>query len=173
MNVAPLIQAIRDIPDFPKPGVLFKDITPVLLDADLFRLAIDLFVERHRHARLDKVAAIEARGFILGAAVARELGVGLIPVRKQGKLPANTVAESYALEYGEATLEVHEDAVATGDQILLIDDLLATGGTAEATVSLVEKLGGSVAEIDFLIELTFLQGRKKLGNHPVFAPICY
>jgi adenine phosphoribosyltransferase len=173
MSVHALTQAIRDIPDFPKPGILFKDITPILLDPNLFRSAVRLFVDRHRGRPVDKIAAIEARGFIFGAAVAQSLGVGLVPVRKRGKLPWQTMAASYSLEYGEATLEIHRDAVAPGERVLLIDDLLATGGTAAATVSLIEGLGGEVAEADFLIELAFLHGRRRLAGCKVFAPILF
>lgn len=173
MTVATLRQAIRDIPDFPKPGIVFKDITPVLLDPDLLRGAIRLFADRHRDHPPDKIAGIESRGFILGAPLAAELELGFVPVRKQGKLPAETVSASYALEYGEATLEIHVDAVAPGERILLVDDLLATGGTAAAAVSLIRKLGGTVMEIDFLVELGFLHGRDALGDAPMFAPIVY
>ncbi len=165
--------AIRDVPDFPAPGILFKDLTPVLADAALFAEAVDLFVERHRGTALDKVAVVEARGFLFGSAVARALGLGLVPVRKQGKLPYRTVEASYELEYGSATLALHEDAVAPGERVLVVDDLLATGGTAAATAGLVERLGGTVAELDFLVELAFLNGRAKLAGWTVFAPIVF
>ncbi len=173
MTIDQLTAAIRDIPDFPKPGIVFKDITPVLLDPNLLRQSIALFVDRHRDNRIDKVAGVEARGFIFGTAVACELGAGFIPIRKKGKLPADTVEMSYELEYGEATLEVHRDAVAKGERILLLDDLLATGGTAAASIALLEQLGGEVVEVDFLVELAFLNGREKLPGHEVFAPIVY
>ena len=173
MSVEALTQAIRDVPDFPKPGIVFKDITPILSDPALFAAAVGVFVQRHCDAKLDKVAAIEARGFLFGAAVAHELGVGLIPVRKKGKLPSITIEASYDLEYGSATLEIHSDAVSSGDRVLILDDLLATGGTAAATADLVRTLGGNIVEIDFLVELAFLNGREKLGRVPVFAPIVF
>lgn len=166
-------KAIRDVPDFPKPGILFKDITPVLADAHLFRMAVDLLADRHSRDRVDKVCAVEARGFMFGAGVAYRLGVGIVPVRKKGKLPYRAREASYALEYGTATLQIHEDAINPGERVLVIDDLLATGGTAEATARLVEELGGRVVEIEFLIELAFLKGREKLSRHPVYAPIVF
>ena len=162
--------AIRDVPDFPKPGIVFKDITPVLADARLFAEAIDLFADRHVGAHIDKVAVIDARGFIFGSALAYRLGAGLVPIRKKGKLPYNTFEEAYALEYGTASLSVHTDAFRRGDRVLLVDDLLATGGTAAAAARLVERGGGQLLEMDFLVELTFLNGRARLGNYPVFAP---
>ena len=165
--------AIRDIPDFPKPGILFKDITPVLSRPELFRAVVDYFTERAKASGANKIAAIESRGFLFGAPVAAKLGIGLVPVRKKGRLPYKTISESYALEYGTATLEVHEDAFKAGDRVVIIDDLLATGGTAEATGKLVERLGGKVAEYDFLVELAFLNGRKRLSNYIVQAPIVY
>jgi adenine phosphoribosyltransferase len=165
--------AIRDVPDFPKPGILFKDITPVLSDARLFRMAVDVLADRHARDRIDKVCAVEARGFMFGAGVAYKLGVGIVPVRKKGKLPYKTREASYALEYGTATLQIHDDAVRPGERVLVIDDLLATGGTAEATARLVEELGGKVVEIDFLIELAFLKGREKLARYSVHAPIVF
>lgn len=173
MSVEALTQAIRDVPDFPKPGIVFKDITPILSDPILFAAAVDLFVQRHRDEKPDTVAAIEARGFLFGAAVAHELQIGLVPVRKKGKLPAKTIEASYDLEYGSATLEIHADAVSRGDRVVILDDLLATGGTAAATADLVRTLGGTVVEFDFLVELAFLNGREKLGNVPVFAPIVF
>lgn len=166
-------QAIRDIPDFPKPGIIFKDITPILKEPALFDDVVKLFVERVKALRVDKIAVIESRGFIFGAPVAHELGLGLVPVRKKGKLPYHTIEESYALEYGTATLEVHEDAFEKGERIVIIDDLLATGGTALASAKLVERLGAHVAEFLFLVELGFLDGRKKLGGYEVFAPVVY
>lgn len=173
MTLSTLKAAIRDIPDFPKPGILFKDITPILHDPALFRSAVGLFVERHRGRTIHRIAAIESRGFLFGAAVAHELGIGLVPVRKKGKLPYKTVEQTYALEYGTATIEVHEDAFVAGESVLLIDDLLATGGTAEAACQLIEKLGARVLEVDFLIELAFLNGREKLAPRPIFAPIVF
>lgn len=165
--------AIRDIPDFPKPGILFKDITPVLSDPELFRSVISFFASRHQAAPPDRIAGIESRGFIFGAALADRLGVGFIPIRKKGKLPAETLEATYDLEYGTATLEIHKDALRPGERVLLIDDLLATGGTAKAAAGLVEALGGTVMEIDFLVELSFLDGRSQLANQTVFAPIIY
>lgn len=173
MSVERLTEAIRDVPDFPKPGILFKDITPILLNPHLFRGAVGLFLQRHQDQPIDKVAAIEARGFLFGAAVAQALGVGLVPIRKQGKLPSQTVSASYSLEYGEATLEIHRDAVAPGERIVVIDDLLATGGTAEASVALIRGLGGEVIEVNFLIELAFLGGRNRLPGLEIYAPIIY
>jgi adenine phosphoribosyltransferase len=166
-------KAIRDIPDFPQPGIIFKDITPVLKEPALFDEVVKLFAERVKALRVDKIAVIESRGFIFGAPVAHELGLGLVPVRKKGKLPYHTIEESYALEYGTATLEVHEDAFEKGERIVLIDDLLATGGTALASAKLVERLGAHVAEFLFLVELGFLDGRKKLSGYEVFAPVVY
>lgn len=168
-----LKQAIRDVPDFPKPGILFKDITPVLSDPRMFRAAVDLLADRHAQARIDKVAVIEARGFTFGTGVALKLGAGLALIRKPGKLPGNTISASYDLEYGSATLHTHTDAILPGERVLLVDDLLATGGTAAATAGLIEKLGGHIVEIEFLIELAFLNGRAKLSRWPVFAPIVY
>lgn len=171
MSIRKLKAAIRDVPDFPKPGILFKDITPILKDAALFKSVIDLFVKRHRGKGITKVAAIDARGFIFGAAVAYRLKAGVVPIRKKGKLPYTCHEESYDLEYGSATLAVHTDAFEPGENVLMIDDLLATGGTALASARLIERAGGKVAEIDFVIELGFLRGREKLAAYPVFAPI--
>jgi len=163
--------AIRDIPDFPQKGIIFKDITPILADPKLLKKAVNVFCKRHAKGSISKVAAVEARGFIFGGAVAMKLGAGFIPVRKKGKLPFNTIEESYELEYGSATLAMHVDAVKPGETILIVDDLLATGGTAAATAAMVEKLGGKIVEIAFLIELGFLKGRDKLTKHPVFSAI--
>jgi len=163
--------AIRDIPDFPQKGIIFKDITPILADPKLLKKAVNIFCKRHAKGSISKVAAVEARGFIFGGAVAMKLGAGFIPVRKKGKLPFNTIEESYELEYGSATLAMHVDAVKPGETILIVDDLLATGGTAAATAAMVEKLGGKIVEIAFLIELGFLKGRDKLTKHPVFSAI--
>lgn len=166
---------IRDIPDYPQPGILFKDITPLLGDPEAFRAAVGLFIEQHRedNPRVDKVVGIESRGFIFGSAIAYEMGVGFVPVRKLGKLPYKSIAESYALEYGEATLEIHEDAILPGERILVVDDLLATGGTVVAACKLIERLGGKVAVIGTLIELTFLNGRKALGKRPYYSFLKY
>jgi adenine phosphoribosyltransferase len=165
--------AIRDVPDFPIKGILFKDITPVLQDGKLFRLAVDTFVERHAGKKIDAVVGIDARGFIFAGAVAYQLGVGMIPVRKKGKLPYKTVVTSYTLEYGSETSEMHVDAIKSGDNVIIVDDLLATGGTAMAATQLVQKLGGKVTEIDFMIELTFLNGRDRLKDFNVFSSIQY
>ena len=171
---AELIKAtIRDIPDFPKPGIIFKDITPVLGDIAVFRSCIDLLVARHEGAGITHIAAIDARGFLFAGALAERLNVGIVPIRKKGKLPYQTYAESYALEYGEATLEIHKDAFGANDKVLILDDLLATGGTALATVNLVEKTGATVVGIDFMVELAFLNGREKLAEYDVYAPVVY
>jgi adenine phosphoribosyltransferase len=165
--------AIRDIPDFPKPGIIFKDITPVLANPDLFGLVIKGFVDRYRPLRIDTVAAMESRGFIFGAPLAAQIGAGFVPLRKHGKLPHTTLAESFTLEYGAETLEIHTDAIGKSNRVLIIDDLLATGGTAAAAVSLVEKAGGRVVEVAFLVELSFLKGRERLAGTPIFAMIHY
>ncbi len=162
---------IRDVPDFPKPGILFKDITPILGDPLLFGDVIRVFVDRYRAMNIDKIAAMESRGFIFGAPLAATIGAGFVPLRKHGKLPHTTLAESFTLEYGEETLEIHTDAIRPGERVLIIDDLLATGGTAGAAVKLVEKAGGVVVESAFLIELAFLHGRERLTNIPVYAII--
>ena len=173
MSVERIRQALRDVPDFPRKGILFKDVTPVVADPDLLRESVALFADRHRGGRIDYVAAVESRGFIFGSAVACALGAGFVPVRKPGKLPYKTKSVSYDLEYGSDTLCMHEDALLRGEKVLVIDDLLATGGTAAATAGMIEKLGGTIVEIEFLIELAFLNGREKLKKHPVFAPIVY
>ena len=160
--VAILNAAIRDVPDFPQPGVLFKDITPVLADAALFRLTIDTLCAPLRDQGISKVVGIDARGFIFAAAVADRLGCGFIPVRKKGKLPWNTEAVSYDLEYGSNTVEIHQDAIRPGERVWLVDDVLATGGTAAAACELVKRLGGELCGITFLVELTFLPGRSLL-----------
>lgn len=165
--------AIRDVLNFPKPGIVFKDITPVLRDPNLFRAAVDLFSKRLAAAPPDAIVAIDARGFIFGAAVAYQLGVGLIPVRKRGKLPGDTVEQTYNLEYGTATVAIHTDALVKGQRIVIVDDLLATGGTAQAAAHLVEKIGGRIVELQFLIELSLLQGREKLKPWKIFAPIVF
>jgi adenine phosphoribosyltransferase len=167
--VEKLRNAVRDVPDFPKPGIIFKDITPVLCDGKLFRAAIDLFLERCRAQEIDKVVCIDARGFLFGSAVAYELGLGLVPIRKRGKLPYKTERAAYTLEYGEAEMEMHIDSVEKGERIVLIDDLLATGGTSASAVTLIEKVGGVLVEAQFLIELEFLHGREKLEPAPVIS----
>jgi adenine phosphoribosyltransferase len=164
---------IRDIPDFPQPGIIFKDITPLLADDDAFSSAIDLIVVRYGRGNVDKVVGIEARGFILASPVAYHFGAGFIPVRKEGKLPWETEREEYALEYGTAVLEIHKDAIRDGDRVLIVDDVLATGGTARATARLVERLGGKVIGIACLIELTFLKGRGNLAGYDFFSLVTY
>ncbi len=172
-KIKKLKKAIRNIPDFPIKGVLFRDITPILADPKLFKAAIDVFCARHKDKQVDAVAAVEARGFIFGGAVARALNTGFIPIRKKGKLPFTTLEESYQLEYGSATLSMHTDALKPGDTVLLVDDLLATGGTAAASANLIEKLGARIEEIVFLIELTSLKGREKLSKYPVYSAITF
>ncbi len=164
---------IRDIPDFPKPGVIFKDITPILVDSQLFRLAVNVFLERYQRKTIDKIAAIDARGFVFAGAVAHVLGVGLILIRKKGKLPYKTISIDYDLEYGQNTLEMHTDSVRKDERVVIIDDVLATGGTAGAAANLIEKAGGKIVELAFLMELTFLNGKEKLGNHPIYTAIQY
>lgn len=165
--------AIRDIPDFPKPGIVFKDITPLLSDGRLFAKTIDLLAERYRGEKIDTVLGIESRGFIIGAALAYTLGAGFSVVRKPGKLPYQTHAESYALEYGTDSLEIHVDGLAPKSRVVIADDLIATGGTAAATAALVSKLGGTVVECAFVIELTFLRGREKLKPYGVYSLLQY
>jgi adenine phosphoribosyltransferase len=165
--------AIRDVPDFPKPGIIFKDITPVLCNGALFRSAIDLFRERCRGLEIDKIVCIDARGFLFGSAVAYELGIGLVPIRKKGKLPYKTERAAYTLEYGEAEMEMHIDSIERGERIVLIDDLLATGGTSASAVALVHKVGGVLVEAQFLIELEFLHGREKLEPATVVSFLQY
>ncbi|HVJ46859.1 MAG TPA: adenine phosphoribosyltransferase [Luteolibacter sp.] len=170
---AELHAAIRDVVDFPKPGIVFKDITPILADGKLFRQTIDLLCETTGGTKIDKIVGIDARGFIFGAAVADRLGAGFVPIRKKGKLPWKTHQAAYALEYGESIIELHEDAVAPGESILLVDDLLATGGTAAAALGLLDQLGANVVGVSFVIELAFLNGREKLTPHPVTALLTY
>ena len=166
-------RAIRNIPDFPKPGIQFKDITPVLADARLFSGCIDLLCNGIKPGSVDAVVGIDARGFIFAAAAAMKLQAGFIPVRKKGKLPYQTHEQEYDLEYGTATVAVHVDALKPGSRVLLIDDLLATGGTAAAAAALVQKLGAQILEISFLIELQFLQGRKKLKDYKINSLVLY
>lgn len=165
--------AVRDVSDFPKKGIVFKDITPILSDSCLFRASIDLFLERCRGRKIDKIVGIDARGFLFGSAVAYELNVGFVPIRKRGKLPFQTQIASYSLEYGEAEMEMHIDAISAGERIVLIDDLLATGGTSAAAAVLIRQAGGALVEAQFLIELEFLQGRKKLEPTPVISFLKY
>ncbi|MBI4974375.1 MAG: adenine phosphoribosyltransferase [Candidatus Omnitrophica bacterium] len=162
---------IRDIPGFPKDGIIFKDITPLLKDGKKFREAVDAIADEFKGKKIDSILSVEARGFIFGSALAYKLGVGIIPIRKKGKLPFKTHAVTYDLEYGKDTLEIHQDAIGKGDNVLIVDDLLATGGTTRAVIDLVEKLGGKISGIAFLIELTALKGREKLKGYPVISLI--
>ncbi len=171
--VEELKKKIRDIPDFPRKGIIFKDITTLLKCGSAFREVIDILDERYREQGINVVVGVESRGFILASALACRLKAGMVPVRKRGKLPAATIRASYQLEYGEDELEIHRDAFEEGARVLIVDDLLATGGTSLATVELVEKLKGEITEIAFLIELTFLKGREKLKGYPVFSLIEY
>jgi adenine phosphoribosyltransferase len=168
-----LESAIRNIPDFPKPGIQFKDITPVLADARLFSGSIDLLIDGFKPGSVDAVVGIDARGFIFAAAAAVKLEAGFVPVRKKGKLPYRTHEQAYDLEYGEATVAMHIDALKPGSRVLLIDDLLATGGTAAAAAALVQRLGAEILEISFLIELSFLGGRNKLKQFPLRSLVVY
>jgi adenine phosphoribosyltransferase len=171
--VAEIERAIRNVPDFPKAGIQFKDITPVLADAKLFAATIELLTDGFQPGSVDAVVGIDARGFIFAAAAAMKLQAGFVPVRKQGKLPYQTHEQEYELEYGTATVAVHTDALQTGSRVLLIDDLLATGGTAAAAAGLMNKLGAEILQISFLIELSFLNGREKLKPYPVRSLIIY
>jgi adenine phosphoribosyltransferase len=164
---------IREIPDFPKPGILFYDITTLLQNPLALRMTVDRFVWLFAEKRIQKVIGIESRGFMFGPIVAYDLNAGFVPVRKPGKLPAEKVRETYELEYGNDTLEMHRDAIQPGEHVLIVDDVVATGGTAAATVRMVESLGGVVAGLGFIIELTFLDPRKKLGNYEVASLIQY
>lgn len=172
-TVADIERAIRNIPDFPQPGIQFKDITPVLADARLFAGAIDLLTEKFKPGSVDAVVGIDARGFIFAAAAAVQLHAGFVPVRKKGKLPYQTHEQEYALEYGSATIAIHVDALKPGSRVLLIDDLLATGGTAAAAAALVTKLGAQILEAGFLIELKFLHGREKLPGISIRSLVVY
>jgi adenine phosphoribosyltransferase len=168
-----LEKIIRDVPDFPKQGIIFKDITTLLQDGEAFRQALNLMLKKYLNAKIDKVLGIEARGFIFGGVLAYKLGCGFVPARKPGKLPYRTIREEYTLEYGINALEIHEDSIKPGEKVLIVDDLLATGGTALAAAKLAEKLGGEVVGIEFLIELGFLHGREKLAKYPVSSLITY
>ena len=168
-----LEKIIRNIPDFPKPGILFRDITTLLKDKKGFKLAVDNLASRYKSKKIDLVVAVEARGFILGGAIAHKLGAGFVPVRKIGKLPWKTNSVTYELEYGTDTLEMHHDAIKPGDKILIVDDLLATGGTVKAVIELVKQLQGKIAGIAFLIELTALKGKEKLKEFPSYSLIKY
>lgn len=164
---------VRDVPDFPKKGIVFKDITPLLSDQALFRASIDLFLERCRGKEIDKIVGIDARGFLFGSAVAYELGLGFVPIRKRGKLPYRTDIAKYSLEYGEAEMEMHTDALTADERVVLVDDLLATGGTSAAAAVLIRNAGADLVEAQFLIELEFLEGRKRLEPTPVTSFLKY
>jgi adenine phosphoribosyltransferase len=164
---------IRDIADFPTPGIVFRDLTPLLADAEALRFSIDTLADVFAGRRVDKVVGVEARGFIVAAPVAYRLGAGFVPVRKPGKLPWRTDSEEYALEYGVDRLEMHADGVAAGESVLIVDDVIATGGTARATSRLVERVGGTVAGLGFLVELTYLAGREKLEGYDIVSLVAY
>ena len=168
-----LKQAIRDIPDFPKKGIIFKDITTLIGRGDLFRKTIDGMVNRYKGKGIKKVVGVESRGFIFGAAVAYGLEAGLVPIRKKGKLPSKTISGTYDLEYGTDTIEMHEDAIQKGEKVLIIDDLLATGGTMKAAADLVKSSGAEIVGIAFILELSFLKGREKLAGYDVFSMISF
>jgi adenine phosphoribosyltransferase len=172
-TLSKLRAAVRDVPDFPKTGIIFKDITPILKDGTLFRASVDIFLHQLRNKRIDKIVGIDARGFLFGSAVAYELGVGFVPLRKKGRLPYRTESARYSLEYGEAEMELHIDAIEHGEKVVLIDDLLATGGTSASAATLITKVGGDLIEAIFLIELEFLHGREKLAPTPVTSFLKY
>ena len=173
-KIKKLYDAVRDVEDFPKPGIVFKDIAPLMADGDTFKLAIEAILEiADDLGPVDKIVGVDARGFIFGAAVAHHLGIGFLPVRKKGKLPWKTETVAYDLEYGSAEVEIHIDALKPGETVLLVDDLLATGGTAAAAISLIEKVGGKLLGLAFLIELDFLGGRKLLGDTAVRSVLSY
>jgi len=171
--VIDLNQFIRNIPDFPKPGIQFKDITPLLASPDAFHSAIEAMATPFRDRHVDKVVGIEARGFLFAAPIAIALGTGVVPIRKPGKLPFRSIRHTYALEYGSDTIEIHEDAVTQGERILLVDDVLATGGTIRAACDLIEKLGGNIVGVSFLSELSFLDGRKKIGGYETHSLLVF
>ena len=173
MDLEGLKSLVRDVPDFPKKGIIFKDITPLLKDGHALRFACDQLAESFKGMKIDQVVGIESRGFIFSPVLAYQLGAGFVPVRKKGKLPAAKEAVSYSLEYGEDSLEVHLDAVKQGTQVVIVDDLLATGGTAEAVIKLIEKLGGTILGLAFLVELAFLKGRERLKNYRIHSLIRY
>ncbi len=168
-NNALLEKSIRNIPDFPKAGILFRDVTTLIQNRDAFKKSVDLLVKKYKGKGFDKVVGVEARGFIFGAAVAHRINAGFVPVRKKGKLPFKTISATYELEYGTDTLEIHQDAIKPGEKVLIIDDLLATGGTVKAVTDLVNRLGGKIAAIAFVIELVDLKGKDKLKDYPVFS----
>jgi adenine phosphoribosyltransferase len=173
MTAEELRARIREVPDFPKPGILFYDITTLLKDPAAYRDAVNLMIEPYRDARVDIVVGMESRGFIFSGPIAYELNAGLVPVRKLGKLPAETVSVEYALEYGSNTLEIHKDAIKPGQRVLIVDDLLATGGTVRGTIELVQRLKGEIVGLDFLVELLFLKGRERLAGFKTTSVIQY
>jgi adenine phosphoribosyltransferase len=164
---------IRNVPDFPIKGIMFRDITTLVKDPQAFKYVIDTLADRYRDKKIDQIVGIESRGFIFGGALAHRLGCGFIPARKPGKLPAETIEESYELEYGRTSLQLHIDSLNKGDRIVIIDDLLATGGTIRATANMVERLGGEILEIAVVVELTFLKGREKLKNYSIYSMVDY
>ena len=171
MQVADLEKSVRSIPDFPKPGILFRDISTLLKDKQAFNAAIDALVAKYKNEKIDAIVAVEARGFILGGALAHRFKAGFVPVRKKGKLPWKTNSVTYELEYGTDTLEMHQDALSAGDKVLIVDDLLATGGTVKAVTELVKQKGAKIIGIAFLIELVDLKGKEKLKDYPIFSLI--
>lgn len=173
MSIEALKSAVRDVDDFPQQGIVFKDITPVLSCPELFNIAVENMIKSLGEAKIDRIVGIDARGFIFGAAIADRLSCGFVPVRKAGKLPWKTIRETCTLEYGEATLEIHEDAIKKGENIAIVDDLLATGGTSKAATKLIKRLGGHVHSISFFVELTFLPGRKLLNGFHVHSLLQY
>ena len=168
-----LKRLIRNVKDYPKPGVVFRDITTLLKNGKAFKRAVDLLYKKYKDKKIDLIAAVESRGFILGGALANRMGVGFIPVRKPGKLPYKTIEEPYQLEYGSDRLAIHEDAISEGERVLIVDDLLATGGTISATVNLVKKLGGNIISVAFVIELSGLKGRERLAGIPIVSLLTY
>ena len=172
-TLSDLVSYIREVPDFPKKGIVFRDITTLLKEPSAFKKAVSALYDKYNDTRVDKIVGIESRGFILGAALALRLGVGFVPIRKKGKLPAETVCEEYSLEYGKDSIEIHKDAISPGERVLIHDDLLATGGTIGAACKLVERVGGNIAGLCFLVELNFLKGRDRLGKYDVFSLIQY
>lgn len=169
MNDRLLEKSIRNIPDFPKPGILFRDVTTLIQNKSAFKKSVDLLVKKYKGKGITKVAGVEARGFIFGAAVAHKINAGFVPVRKKGKLPYKTISTTYELEYGTDTLEIHQDAITPGEKVLIIDDLLATGGTVKAVVEMIRQLQGKIVGIGFVIELVDLHGRDKLKEYPLFS----
>ena len=169
LTITDLYSLIRDVPDYPQPGVMFKDITPLLADAAGLSLAVEYITQPFRKMHIDKVVGAESRGFIFGTAVARNLTAGFVPIRKPGKLPCETISASYELEYGRDTLEIHRDAIQKGDRIVMVDDLLATGGTIAASCELAASLGGEIVGVAFLIELNYLKGRERISKYPVHS----